>query len=317
MKIVILDGYVCNPGDLSWESIANLGELCVYDRTALSERLERAKDADILITNKCVLDRSLINQLSNLKCICTLATGYNNVDVVAAKEQGIVVCNAVGYSSPSVAQHVFAMLLSLINQVERHNQSVQGNEWANAIDWSYWNSPMMELAGKKMGIYGYGKIGQAVGKIALAFEMQILVPSRGAAKDTKTEVTYVSLDTFFKESDVISLHAPLTDETKHIIHAENLQKMKPTAYLINTGRGGLVQETELKMALEQGQIAGAGLDVLSQEPPPENHLLLGIPNCLITPHQAWATQESRARLIEIVARNVAAFIQGHPQNVVS
>lgn len=317
MKIVILDGYVCNPGDLSWDAFKELGNLKVYDRTNKNDRLGRAKEADILIVNKCQLDRELIEQLPQLKLICTLATGYNNVDVEAATKQDIVVCNAVGYSSPSVAQHVFALLLRLLNQVERHNQSVQNNEWAKSIDWSYWKSPIMELAGKKMGIFGYGKIGQAVGKIATAFGIEILVPSRGASKDIHPHVTYVSLDDFFEESDVISLHAPLNEKTKHIINAQHLQQMKPTAYLINTGRGDLVNEKALKTALKKGQIAGAGLDVLSQEPPPENHILLDLPNCVITPHQAWASRECRGRLIDIVAGNVAAFLEGAPRNVVS
>lgn len=316
-KIVILDGYAANPNDLSWNEIAELGDLTVYDRTSDEEVLERAKDATIAILNKRILDRNLMEQLPQLKCICNLATGYNNIDVKAAKDLGITVCNAVGYSSPSVAQQVFSLLLELTNQVGLHNADVQKNGWANSIDWTFWKSPMMELQGKTMGIYGYGKIGQQTAKIALAFGMKVIAVRRSDKKPKLKGVKLVSFKKLLKKSDVISLHAPLTAENEGIINTNNLALMKKTAYLINTGRGGLVNEVDLKKALLEGEIAGAGLDVLSQEPPPKNHLLLGVPNCFITPHHAWATRESRSRLITIVAENIRSFLDKKPQNVVS
>jgi len=315
-NIVILDGYVANPGDQSWQALSDQGSLTVYDRTTKDLLYERAKGAHILIVNKCPLDREVLYRLDDLRCICTLATGYNNIDIVAAKERDILVCNAVGYSSPSVAQQVFALLLELTNRVGLHNESVQQNGWANSIDWCYWKSPMMELSGKTMGIYGLGKIGQETAKIALAFGMKVIATRRNPSKPTHPNINLVAIEQLLRDSDVLSLHAPLTLDNKHIINKENLAKMKPSAFLINTGRGDLIQETELKNALLNGVIAGAGLDVLSQEPPPKNHLLLGVPNCLITPHQAWASRESRARLIQIVADNVKAFLSGKAQNVI-
>jgi len=316
-KIVILDGYVANPNDLSWESIATQGELTVYPRTSDEQLLERAKNAAVLIVNKRTLNKDILKQLPQLKLICTLATGYNNIDIEAAKALGITVCNAVGYSSPSVAQHVFALLLALINRVALHNNHVQQNGWANSTDWCYWKSPMIELAGKTMGIYGYGKIGQQVAAIALAFGMKVIVVRRSKKAPDNKKIQLVDLATLWKESDVLSLHAPLTTENEGIINQTTLGLMKKSAYLINTGRGGLINESDLKMALEKGIIGGAGLDVLSQEPPPQDHLLLGAPNCLITPHHAWTTKESRSRLINIVAENIKAFLAGKPQNVVN
>ena len=316
-KIVILDGYVANPGDLSWTAIAQQGTLKIYDRTTDEQVLERAKNATILIVNKSALSRHFLSQLPQLKLICTLATGYNNIDIEAANYFGITVCNAVGYSSPSVAQHVFALLLELTNRVGLHNDDIQQNGWANSIDWCYSKSSLMELAGKKMGIYGYGKIGEQVANIALAFGMKVIATRRSNKVPSNPNVKLVNLKTLFQESDVLSLHAPLTAENKGIINQTNLKVMKKSAYLINTGRGGLVDELDLKTALEIGHIAGAGLDVLSQEPPPIDHLLLGVSNCLITPHHAWATRESRTRLIGIVADNIRAFLVGKPQNVVN
>ena len=316
-KIVILDGHVANPNDLSWESIAAQGELKVYPRTNDNELFERAKEATVLIVNKRTLNKDILQQLPQLKLICTLATGYNNIDVKAAKTLGITVCNAVGYSSPSVAQHVFALLLELINRVGLHNDHVQQNGWANSTDWCYWKSPMIELAGKTMGIYGYGKIGQQVAEIALAFGMKVIAIRRSKKAPANKNIQLVDLTTLWKESDVISLHAPLTTENEGIINQTTLNLMKKSTYLINTGRGGLINEPALKVALEKGIIGGAGLDVLSQEPPPKDHLLLGVPNCLITPHHAWTTKESRSRLIAIVAENIKAFLAGRPQNVVN
>ena len=316
-KIVILDGHVANPGDLSWNPIAEQGALTIHKRTADDLVIERAKDANIVIVNKRSLNKKILAQLPELKLICTLATGYNNIDIDAANHFGITVCNAVGYSSPSVAQHVFALLLELINRVGLHNETVQQNGWANSIDWCYWKSPMMELSGKTMGIYGYGKIGEQVANIALAFGMKVVAVRLSNQAPANSHVQLVDLKTLFQESDVLSLHAPLTEANTGIINQTNLALMKKSAYLINTGRGGLVNEMDLKTALQNGAIAGAGLDVLSEEPPPVDHLLLGTPNCLITPHHAWATKESRGRLIEIVAANIQAFLAGKPQNVVN
>lgn len=315
-KIIILDGHAANPGDLSWAPISQLGELSVFPRTKPEEGFERAKNADILIVNKFVVDENLMSQLPQLKLICTLATGYNNIDVKAAAKNNITVCNAVGYSSPSVAQHVFALLLKMTNHVAIHNEDVHQNGWANAPDWCYWKSPLMELAGKTMGIYGFGKIGRQTAKAALGFGMKVLANRKNMGSPPPAGVDYVSFERLLSESDVLSLHAPLSDENKDIINTENLSKMKPSAILINTGRGGLVNELDLKNALENKIIAAAGLDVLSQEPPPMDHPLVGLKNCIITPHQAWASMESRNRLIQIVAENIQAFLQGHYKNVV-
>jgi len=259
-NIVILDGYVANPNDLSWEGIAKLGQLTIYDRTNDEHLLERAKDADILIINKRRLGRDVLYQLDKLKCICLLSTGYNSVDITAAKERGIKVCNAVGYSGTSVAQHVFALLLELTNNVGLHNISVQKNEWATSTDWCYWKSPIMELAGKTMGVYGLGKIGQEVAKIAIAFGMQVIATRKNLDKSNPLQIPLVPFEELIKKSDVLSLHAPLTNENEGIINKYHLSKMKSTAILINTGRGGLVNEVDLKEALLNGTIAGAGLD---------------------------------------------------------
>jgi len=316
-NIVILDGFVANPGDLSWDTIAAFGQLTVYDRTSDEELIDRAKEAEILIINKRTLSRDTLYRLERLQCICLLSTGYNSVDIQAAKERGIVVCNAVGYGSSSVAQHVFALLLELTNNIGLHNRSVQQNGWATSIDWCYSKIPLTELKEKTMGIYGLGKIGQEVAKIALAFGMQVIATRKNPNKSTPPAIQLVNFDRLLKESDVLTLHAPLTKENEQIINATHLSMMKPRAYLINTGRGGLVNELDLKQALLKGTIAGAGLDVLSVEPPPLNHVLLNVPNCFITPHQAWTSKEARARLLEIVADNIKGFLAGNPQNVVS
>ena len=316
-NIVILDGFTTNPGDLSWNPINQLGELQVFDRTPENEVYSRAQHAEVVIANKSNLDGGTIKRLSKTKLICTLATGYNNIDVEAANQAGITICNAVGYSTPSVAQHVFSLLLEMTNHVSLHNADVQAGGWANSPDWSYWKRPMMELSGKTMGIYGFGKIGQQVALVALALGMKVIANRRNMDQHPPPGVSYVPLDRLFAESDVLSLHAPLTAENEGIIHAQNLSLMKPTAYLINTGRGGLVNEMDLKIALTENKIAGAALDVLSQEPPPNDHPLIGLQNCIITPHHAWATKESRSRLIQIVADNIKAFFDGKPQNVVN
>lgn len=314
-NIVILDGCIANPGDLDWSALKALGRVTIYDRTPNHLVVERAKGFEIIITNKCLLDAVAIRQLPDLEYIGLLSTGYNTIDIEAAKAHQITVCNAVGYSSPAVAQHVFALLLELTNRVGLHNQSVQNNEWAKSIDWSYQKNPIIELYGKTLGVYGLGKIGTAVAQIGLAFGMKVIATRKNPNKPTIAGVRVVNTEELLGESDVLTLHAPLSANTKHFINAETLSKMKSTAFLINTGRGGLVHEADLKYALKSGMIAGAGLDVLSQEPPPLNHILLNLPNCVITPHHAWAAKESRKRLLEIVADNVKAFLEGQPQNV--
>ncbi len=315
-KIVILDGYTTNPGDLSWKPIEQFGDLRVHDRTPDNKIYHRAQNAEIVIVNKTQLDMYHIGRLRKLKLICLLATGYNNIDIYGANHFGVTVCNAVGYSAPAVAQHVFSLLLEMTNNVAIHNKSVQSSGWANAPDWCYWKRPLIELSGKTIGIYGLGKIGQQVAKTALAFGMKVIANRRNMQQIPPPGIEYVSLDRLFTESDVLTLHAPLSEENEGIINAQNLSKMKPTTFFINTGRGGLVNELDLKNALQNGQIAGACLDVLSQEPPNPDHPLIGIKNCIITPHQAWATKESRERLIQIVADNIKAFLNGKPQNVV-
>ena len=316
-KIVVLDGYTLNPSDLSWSALETLGEVVVYDRTAPNEILLRASGATMLLVNKCPLREDILKQLPELRYIGVTATGYNNIDLAAAQAQGITVCNAVGYGTHAVAQHVFALLFALTNRIESHHQSVLQGDWRNCLDFCYTLSPIIELAGKTIGIYGFGKIGQKVADIALAMDMKVLATHKHPERDARPNVQFISLETLFQESDVITLHAPLSTENNQIVNQFLLRKMKPSAYLINTGRGQLVHEADLKAALEEGILAGAGLDVLSAEPPKENNILIGAKNCLITPHIAWATTASRARLMKVVADNIEAFLKGKPQNVVT
>jgi len=316
MNIVVLDGAVVNPGDLSWEPISKHGPFEVYDHTSESELLERAKGAEVLLSNKCVLDRKIMEQLPDLKLVCLLATGYNNVDVVAAKELGVTVCNAVGYGSTAVAQHVFAFILEYANQVADHNKEVHEGGWADQNVWSYSKKPLIELAGKTIGIYGLGKIGNKVANIALGFDMKVLATHKHPTRDARNGVKFVAIDQLFSESDFITLHAPLTDKNREIVDHQLLSLAKSTSFLINTGRGGLINEMDLKNALENNLIGGAGLDVLSAEPPPRGHPLIGVRNCIITPHNAWAAKNSRLRLLEIVGQNIEAFIIGKAKNVV-
>ncbi|NJL75190.1 MAG: D-2-hydroxyacid dehydrogenase [Saprospiraceae bacterium] len=316
-KIVVLDGYALNPGDLSWSALEAFGEVVVYDRTTPNEILSRASGATMLLVNKCPLNKDSIKQLPELRYIGVTATGYNNIDLIATQAQGITVCNTVGYSTHSVAQHVFALLFALTNRIESHHQSVLQGDWRNCLDFCYTLSPTIELAGKTIGIYGFGKIGQKVADIALAMDMQVLATHKHPERDARPNVQFVSLETLFQESDAITLHAPLSAENHQIVNQFLLRKMKPSAYLINTGRGQLIDEADLKAALEAGVLAGAGLDVLSVEPPKENNMLIGVKNCLITPHIAWATTAARARLMKIVTDNVEAFLSGQPQNVVT
>ena len=316
MKIVVLDGYALNPGDLSWKGFQELGECTIYDRTPPALTIERAGDAVIVITNKVVFDKEIIKQLPQLKYIGVLATGFNVVDTVAARDAGIVVTNIPAYSTASVAQMVFAHILNFTQHVGVHAQSVSAGEWAASADFAYWKTPQMELAGKTLGIIGFGQIGQAVAKIALAFGMRVIFTNR-SKKNTALEAVQVDLDTLLKESDFVSVNCPLTPENTGFINKETIGKMKPTAFLLNTGRGPLINEQDLADALNARIIAGAGLDVLSVEPASFENPLPKAKNCFITPHIAWATFEARTRLMQIAASNLKSFIDGCPVNVVN
>lgn len=314
MKIVVLDGYTANPGDLDWSPLVALGELTVHDRTAAALTLERAAGAQVVLTNKVVLGATELAALPDLRYIGVLATGYNVVDVSAARERGIVVTNVPAYSTPSVAQHVFALLLELTRGAGRHAALVRQGRWSSSPDFAFWEGAQVELAGLTFGIVGFGAIGRAVARIAGAFGMRVLVHTRTPDPAAWPEVTFVGSDELFTTADIVSLHCPLTDETRGLVNAGRLAAMKPTAYLINTGRGPLVDEAALAAALHAGRIAGAGLDVLSQEPPPANNPLLLAPNCVITPHLAWATTASRQRLLDVAVDNVRAFLAGELRN---
>jgi len=316
-EIVVTDGFTLNPGDLSWRKLQSLGHVQLYDHTPAGEMAGRAASATILIVNKTPVDAGLLAQLPLLECICVSATGYNNVDTAAAKARGIPVCNAVGYGTDSVAQHVFALLLEWQNKVHAYQNSVAAGDWARSRDFCYYLHSSRELAGKTMGIYGFGRIGQKVAVIAQAFGMNVLACHKHPERDAMPGVQFVDIETLFAQSDVISLHAPLSAENEGIVNKNLLHLMKPDALLINTGRGGLIHEADLREALLQKSIGGAALDVLLKEPPVENHPLFGLDNCLITPHIAWASVEARERLMEITVENVRAFLAGAPQNVVN
>ncbi len=317
MNIVVLDGYTLNPGDLSWDALARLGELRVYERSTPEEVIDRAKDAEAILTNKTPLRARILDRLPKLRYIGVLATGYNVVDVEAARSQGVLVTNIPAYSTPSVAQMVFAHLLNLSFHLAEHHRAVLDGEWIASGEFCFWKHPLIELAGKTFGIVGFGRIGQSVAKIAAAMEMKTLVVTRPPPEALPPDVRLADLDTVFRESDVVSLHCPLTDETRHLVNAGRLAMMKPGAFLINTGRGDLVDEAALAAALNEGRLAGAGVDVLSSEPIEPTNPLAGARNCFITPHIAWATFESRRRLMDICVSNVAAFIHGKPKNVVN
>ncbi len=318
MKIVVLDGYGMNPGDLSWEALKKLGDLTVYDRTAPSETIKRSADAEIILTNKTIIDRDVIEKLPTLKYIGVLATGYNVVDTEAARENGIIVTNIPSYSTASVAQMVFSLLLAITNNVEHYTADNRAGRWSRNTDFCYWDTPLTELAGKTFGIVGFGNIGSKVTGIALAFGMKVMALSSKTAEALPTGVEKAeNLDHLLSESDVVSLHCPLTDSTKHLINASTLAKMKPTAILINTGRGPLVDEQALADALNRGSLRGAGVDVLSCEPPKIDNPLLYARNCYTTPHLGWATVEARQRLMDIAVANVANFLEGTPVNVIN
>ncbi len=315
MQIVVLDGYTLNPGDLSWSAFEELGQLQVYDRTAPAEIELRVQNTELILTNKVPLSAELINSLPQLKYIGVLATGVNVVDLAAARHREVPVCNVPGYSTPAVAQLVFALLLELTHGVGRHADKVREGKWAASPDFSFTEQPLVELAGKTMGIVGYGAIGKKVADIARAFGMQVVITGREPRNEEGT--TWVELDELFRYSDVVSLHCPLTEQTHQLVNRQRLALMKPTAYLINTGRGPLIDEPALAAALTAGQLAGAGLDVLSDEPPAAANPLLTAPNTYVTPHIAWATRSSRQRLMDAVVNNIRAFQAGTPLNVVN
>jgi glycerate dehydrogenase len=314
-SIVVLDGYTLNPGDLDWRGFEAIGDVTVHDRTPLEATVERAAGAQIVLTNKSVLSAASVEGLPELRYIGVLATGYNVVDLAAAKARGIVVANVPGYGTASVAQHVFALLLELTQRTGHHAQAVREGRWSGNPDFCFWEFPLVELAGRTLGIVGYGAIGRAVAEIGRAFGMKVIASTRTAR--TAEGIEFVSVDDVFRRADVVTLHCPLTPETQGLVHAARLAEMKRDAFLINTGRGPLVVERDLAAALESGQIAGAGLDVLSVEPPPADHPLLRARNCLVTPHIAWATRAARARLMEIAVENARAFLAGAPVNVVN
>ncbi|NOU89664.1 D-2-hydroxyacid dehydrogenase [Paenibacillus sp. LMG 31460] len=317
MQIVVLDGYTLNPGNLDWNVLDSLGELAVYDRTAESQIIERAADAEIVLTNKTPLSAQMIQQLPKLRYIGVLATGYNIVDIQAAKENGIIVTNVPAYSSNSVAQLVFALLLEFCHRVQQHSDSVLNGDWSGSIDFSYSRSPLMELSGQTMGLIGLGQIGKQTALIAQAMGMKVIATGSGRNVPQPVEgIEWVQLDELLQRSDVISLHCPLTPATNQLIDAKRIALMKPTAILINTARGGLLNEEDVAHALNESRLAGAGLDVLTVEPPRPDNPLLHARNVIITPHIAWATKEARARLMDTAVGNVRAYLDGRPVNVV-
>lgn len=317
MKIIVLDGYGLNPGDLSWSGMEALGELTVYDRTSPSELLERSADAEVLITNKTLITAEDMSALPQLKYIGVLATGYNVVDIDAAKSHGIVVTNIPAYSTSSVAQMVFAHLLNITQRVGYYADENRQGRWTKSADFCYWDTPLMELDGKKMGIVGFGNIGQATARIAQAFGMEVCVVTSKEQLSLPAGMKKMELDELFTSCDVVSLHCPLTPTTKEMVNANRLKLMKPQAILINTGRGPLINEQDLADALNEGRIAGAGLDVLSVEPSQKDNPLLSAKNCFITPHIAWATKEARIRLMNIAVENLKAYKEGHIINNVA
>jgi len=321
MKIVVLDGYTLNPGDLSWAPLDALGTRVVYERTPADQVVARCQGAQAVLTNKVAFTPEVFAQLPELRYVGVTATGYNIVAIEEARKRGITVTNVPGYGTASVAQMVFALLLELTQQVGHHDALVRQGRWSASPDFCFWDRPLAELDGKVMGVVGFGQIGRAVCRIARAFGMEVRVhtatPDKYSAHPEAREVQFVALDRLFEDSDVISLHCPLTPQTEKMVDADRLRTMKNTALLINTGRGQLIDEPALAAALQAGQIAGAGLDVLSVEPPPADHPLLGAKNCFITPHVAWATAQARQRLMDITLDNLRAYVQGTPRNVVS
>lgn len=317
MKIVALDGYAANPGDLSWDELKNIGECTIYDRTSPEEVLERAAGAEIVLTNKVVLNADTIASLPDLKYIGVLATGYNIVDVAAAKERGIIVANIPAYSTDSVAQMVFAHILNIAQQVQHYTEAVRAGSWSKSPDFCFWDTPLIELRGKKIGIVGLGNTGFNTARIAIGFGMEVYAYTSKSPFQLPPEIKKMNLDEIFSTCDIVSLHCPLTDATRELVNASRLKQMKPTAILINTGRGPLVNEQDLADALNNGTIFAAGLDVLTQEPPRADNPLLSAKNCYITPHIAWASTAARERLMQIMLDNIKAYLDGKPVNNVA
>ena len=318
MKIVILDSYTENPGDLSWDGIARLGELTGYDRTSAEDVIRRIGDAEVVFTNKAPITREVIDACPSIRFISVLATGYNCVDYVYAKEKGIPVTNIPAYGTDSVGQFAIALLLEICHHIGHHSDTVHAGKWTNSPDFCYWDYPLIELAGKTMGIIGFGRIGQVVGRVAKALGMRVLAFSRSESESGKAIAdAYVDLDTLLRESDVVSLHCPLFPETEGIINKETIAKMKDGAILINNSRGQLVVEQDLADALNSGKLAAAGLDVVSVEPIRADNPLLSAKNCIITPHISWAAKEARERIMQMAEKNLQAYLDGAPINVVN
>lgn len=317
MKIIVLDGYTENPGDLSWDALGSLGDLTVYDRTPKEEILERIGDAEVVLVNKVQLPKEILAKSPNLKYVGVLATGFNVVDTEAAKDLGIVVTNIPTYGTDTVAQYAIALLLELCHQAGAHSDSVKRGEWTNNVDWCYWNSPQMELANKTLGIIGFGRIGQQVGQIAQAFGMKVIANDRGSDADIVAGARMVPLEEVIETADVISLHCPLFPETEGLINKTTIDKMKDGVLIINNSRGPLINEADLRDALNAGKVGGAAVDVVSTEPINADNPLLEAKNIIITPHIAWASKEARSRLMDIAVANVAEFQKGTPQNVVN
>ncbi|WP_178988707.1 D-2-hydroxyacid dehydrogenase [Winogradskyella schleiferi] len=318
MKIVILDGYTLNPGDLDWDAFKSLGDLTVFDRTEHDTKkiIEAIGDAEIVLTNKTPISEAILQKAPKLKYIGLLATGYNNVDIDTAQELDIIVTNIPTYGTTAVAQFTMALLLEMCHHVGEHNSAVQRGGWRNRKDFSFWNYPLIELEGKTMGIIGFGSIGRATAKLAEAFGMKIITTPSSNKPETETAIKVVDMDTLLKQSDVVSLHLPLTDDTEGLINKTTIAKMKNSAMLINTARGGLIVEKDLKDALNSGQLAYAAVDVVSTEPITEDNPLLKAKNCIITPHIAWAPKASRTRLMTTAIENLKAFLNDQPVNVV-
>ena len=317
MKIVILDGHALNPGDLSWDFLNQFGAVTVYERTPDELIVSRIGDADIVLLNKTPITAAILDACPNVKLICVLATGYNVVDCAAAKERGIPVCNVPDYGTAAVAQFTFALLLELCHQVGHHARTVRDGKWCDCPDFCYWDTPQMELAGKTLGIVGFGRIGRAVGKIGNAFGMKVIAYNRSQCEEGKAIGSYVNLDTLLNTADIISLHCPLSTENTGMINAEAIAKMKDGAILINTARGPLVDEAAVTAALESGKIRGFACDVISSEPMKADNPLKAAPNCIVTPHMAWAPVESRKRIQACTERSIRAFLDGSLINTVN
>jgi glycerate dehydrogenase len=317
MKIVVLDGYTLNPGDLDWAPLKELGTCYIYQRTAAEEILEHCRDAEIVLTNKTALTAETIAALPQLRYIGVLASGYDIVDLEAAQKSGIQVANAPGYATASVAQLNFALLLELVQQVGRHSDRVKAGAWHNCPDFSFFERPLMELSGKSLGIVGFGAIGRQVARIAAAFGVRVLVNTLHPGKYQQDQhVEFIDVDRLFSEADIISLNVPLTEQTRHLVNTARLARIKQGALLINTGRGQLIDEGAVAEALEEGYLGGYATDVLAIEPPVGDNPLFSAPNCIITPHLAWATCEARQRLLDLTIANIAAFLRDEPQNLV-